>query len=155
MPRYKVTNVDTVQVGDVPCWMVKYEVTELLPDQQPVHYYVFPKFALAQRIAEYDLSPEDVDTALDILLGEDGVNAAEVPALVTAETVEQARVEHTRNCAERKLARRLSSRGIENPLEMIRSSYVLDPHDLSRRRRDVQVMRTAHRHLQGKKSDRG
>lgn len=155
MPRYTVTNVDTTIVGETPCWMVKYEVTELLPDQQPVHYYIFPKFAVAQRIAEYELDPNDVDTALDILLGEDGLNSTEVPALLTAETVEVARVNHVRGCAERKLARRLSSRGIQNPLEIIRSSYEPDLQDLSRRRLDVQAMRTAHRHLQGKKSNRG
>jgi hypothetical protein len=66
MQEWQVLSVEEwVSGSGTECWMVGYR----RPDGA-LHSHVFPKFTLAQRVAEYDLDPADVDTILDIVLHE-------------------------------------------------------------------------------------
>lgn len=66
MQEWQVLSVEEwVSGSGTECWMVGYR----RPDGA-LHSHVFPKFTLAQRVAEYDLDPSDVDTILDVVLHE-------------------------------------------------------------------------------------
>lgn len=64
--KFTLTTVDTFVLGNgVECWKIM-QVNE----RQEKYPYVFPKFALEQRAAEYDLDPTDIPTLLDVVLHE-------------------------------------------------------------------------------------
>jgi hypothetical protein len=97
-------------------WRVRYEDPDGV---RPSHYHVFPHEALECRSVEYDT--EDVDEILDILLLENYTGEDPGPSLFAAETRAEARRLHHSRCARAKLAGRMSTRGMQSPLEMIRS----------------------------------
>ena len=90
-------------------------------EKKPPHFHVFPHEALECRAVEYDTT--NVDEILDILLLENHTGEDPGPSLFLAETREEARRLHHARCARVKLSGRVSTRGIQNPLEMIRSEF--------------------------------
>lgn len=125
MNRRKVTNVDRYYEGGQLWWKVKYEILDVAPGETAVHYHLFPHESLEWRAAEYDLDPSDAEVLLDIVLAEPfiPVDQGGLSILHTAATIAEARTVHLARCAQAKLAMRLSSRGIQNPLEMVRSEF--------------------------------
>lgn len=66
MQEWEVVSVEEwVSGSGTECWYLTYR----RPDGA-LHGYVFPKFTLDQRVAEYDLDPADVDQLLDVVLHE-------------------------------------------------------------------------------------
>lgn len=122
--RLKVLNVDRQIIGGVPCWRVKYEATELVGDEQPIFYHIFPESQFHFVMAAY--GAEDAEEILDMILADPFQEQDPAASLLTAETVEEAKSSHVSRCARAKLSVRISSRGIQNPLQMIRESFVPD-----------------------------
>lgn len=66
MQEFELVSVEEWVAGSgMECWYVTYQ----RPDGG-LFAHVFPKFTLAQRVAEYDLDPGDVDAILDVVLHE-------------------------------------------------------------------------------------
>lgn len=64
--RFTLTAVDSFFLGNgVECWKIMH-----VNERQEKYPYVFPKFSLEQRAAEYDLDPTDIPTLLDMVLHE-------------------------------------------------------------------------------------
>jgi hypothetical protein len=75
---------------------------------------------------------DDVAEAVDMILADPFHEKDPGPALLSAASTEEARAVHRDRCARVKLRTKLSSRGITNPLEMIRGSYTPSPELLAR-----------------------
>lgn len=145
--KMKVLNVDRLMVGEKPCWQVKYEVTEA-PEQQPIFYHIFPDDQISFMMAAYDV--DDVDEVVDMILADPFLDEDPGPALYSGRPAEDIRTEHRSRCARGKLKSKLSSRGIENPVEMIRSSVVVDKEAIKARRKEIRETRQQVQSLKGK-----
>lgn len=147
-----VHSVSRIEMSGVPMWQVKYaryadesapgaKAVKYASEPEGYHVHVFPPDTLEWRAAEYGIDPTDTDALLDIILGEPFAEQDPVPLLFTADTIEEARAQHTSRCAQAKLAKKISSRGIQNPLEMIRSDFRANPESLKQKRSAVRAAR--------------
>jgi hypothetical protein len=130
--KLTVTNVDKKpQPSGVLVWMVKFSV-ERDPDEKefdhriaPEHnvfIHAFPEQRILAIIAEYELDESDMDSVMDMVLAEPFLDTADgEPTLFSGESMEVIRDAHIRRCARAKLRTRMSTRGIRNPVEMVRS----------------------------------
>src|SRR5688572_28711890 len=126
-------NVTKMPVGPsgVTNWMVRYEITrdtgekkiEALIDPSHQHFiHVFPEERILSLIAEYGLDPDNMEDVMDVLLAEPFLDPQDgEPTLFADEDPEIIREAHRRRAARAKLAVRLTTRGIENPVEMLRN----------------------------------
>ena len=171
--EYTVESVETYWPNpSTECWAV----TMLRPDSG-THAYVFPKFSLAQRAAEYGFDPGDIDTLLDIVLHEQFIhttgNPADDPAaqqgmmtpaltsrkgdmepvdLFNAPTITQARDAHLARVEHAKKTRgrvRSPAKG-PDPLDVIRSGHGVTADEVASRARTVDLER---RSLRGQLTD--
>jgi hypothetical protein len=121
MENRKITNVDRFVRNEETWWRVTFDVVGAPPGTPAVHYYEFPDSTFEWRIAEYGFDPTDVDSIMDVILSEPFLG--NVQSVHLTETPAEARRIHLARCAEAKLLVKMSSRGIENPVEMIRTAF--------------------------------
>ena len=128
-----VTNVDRLAQASGDMWAVKYSVDtegeegrlgQLMGEHTTfVHY--FPVERISILVAEYGLDERDMETVVDIVLAEPFLDPNDgEPTLFSGESLSTIREAHHRRCARIKLSVRLSTRGIQNPIEMIRSTPI-------------------------------
>lgn len=131
--KLTVTNVDRVMQSSGPHWMVKYTVQrekgeELLfghriSPEHDVFLHLFPEERISTLVGEYNLDPTDMDEVMDLLLSEPFVDESDgEPTLYSGAEPEVVKEAHLRRCAKAKLAIKLSTRGVQNPVEMVRSA---------------------------------
>lgn len=120
--KLTVRNVDKKVLEDGRViWRVRYDATELGEGEYPTFYHHFPDDQIDYYMAAYGLS--DIQETLDIILADPFHDEDIGIALMNSTDQVEERAAHRARCARAKLRVKLSSRGIENPLEMIRGSF--------------------------------
>lgn len=132
--KLTVTHVSKVPQSSGVMWIVRYSVDrtegessfdELIPPEHVVFIHAFPEERILSLAQEYGLDSEDMDTLMDVLLSEPFMNNNDTePRLFSGASREAIKEGHLRRSARAKLAVRMSTRGIRNPIEMIRSTPV-------------------------------
>lgn len=108
--------------------------------------YVLPHDILEWRAAEYDIDPEDTETLLDMVLAEHHLELSDpVPVLFTANTVSEAREQHLNNCAQAKLRTRMSTRGKDHVLNVVRERSLRNPEVVEVKRQIARYVREQHK----------
>jgi hypothetical protein len=129
--KLSVMSVDRVKHESAGwLWVVRYSVQrdegdtafqEKISLEHSVFVHAFPEERILSLLVEYDLSDEDMNSLLDVALAEPFLDPNDgEPTLHSDEDFELIKEAHLRRCARVKWATRLSSRGIRNPVEMIR-----------------------------------
>jgi len=128
--KLKVLNVDksTMDDGRV-VWRVKYEVSDRNGGEQPLFYHHFLDDQISYYMAAYGI--DDVGEILDMILDDPFHDDDPGLALLRAANTGEARKDHRKRCVKTRARTSLDSQGIENPLEMIRSSHTPTPVSLA------------------------
>jgi hypothetical protein len=144
-----VTAVEETIIGKpgTPCW----SVIMLKPDGT-THGYLFPKFTLEQRAAEYGFT--DVDEILDVVLHEPyqiptspveaavhGVARHTARTLFEAASTAEAREGHRTRIARTKAERVTVHSPRQDPLDVIRHNHGITPEGVRARREPVDTYR--------------
>jgi hypothetical protein len=138
--KLTVTNVDKIPQASGMMWRVTYSVARDAGDEEfdnrinPAHttfIHAFPELRIMAAIAEYGLNPDDMDAVMDVVLAEPFLDPNDgEPGLFSGETVDVIREAHLRRCARAKLKTKMSTRGIRNPVEMVRNVRI-DPQEMA------------------------
>lgn len=129
--KLTVRNVDKKVLEDGRVvWCVRYDVTERSNGEMPTFYHHFMDDQIDYYMAAY--GTEDIQEVLDLILADPFHEEDPGPALLQSSSRSQEGATHRARCARVKLKVRLSSRGVENPLEMIRGSYRTNPERTAR-----------------------
>lgn len=125
-----VTNVDKVPQSFGIVWVVKYSINrddgdtsfdDRIDPQQTIFLHAFPEEKIIGLVAEYDLDIENMDEVVDLILSEPFLDSSDgEPTLFSGAERSVIRAAHRRRCARAKLRTKMSTRGIQNPVEMIR-----------------------------------
>lgn len=129
--KLTVRNVDKKVLDDGRLlWRVRYDAEDLQEGEMPTFYHHFLEDQISYYMAAYDL--DSVEETLDFILADPFHDEDIGIALLNSSDQKEEGVAHRARCARAKLRVRLSSRGITNPLEMIRSSYVQSPEKIAK-----------------------